>query len=76
MEKENTYTNTPTGENERIRTATWDNFSYRKHQKELMMLIKDINSFMEILQRHIKEETINLRVTKDLKNKVFDQFDS
>ena len=35
-----------------------------------MMLIKDINSYMEILQRHIKEETINLRVTKDLKNKV------
>ena len=25
---------------------------------------------MEILQRHIKEETINLRVTKDLKDKV------
>ena len=33
-------------------------------------LTGNINTYMETLQRNIKEDTINLRVTRDLKDRV------
>ena len=35
-----------------------------------MVLTSSINTHMETLQKIIKEETINIRVTRDFKNKV------